>query len=332
MINLRCSFINIVLNYESDYMRQRQLGFTELNLTMVGLGTWAIGGPWEYGWGPQDDSDSMDAIFEAMDSGVNWIDTAPIYGCGHSESVVGRAIKGMNQKPLIATKCGLRWDKSRKKLNNLKAESIRGECDESLTRLGVDVIDLYQMHWPVPDEMIEEAFSAMAEMVTAGKVRYIGVSNFTIEQMNRVKDIHPLASVQPPYSMLSRDAENLFAYCNENKIGIVAYSPMQSGLLTGKFSKQRVESLAKGDYRLGSSFFKEPQLSKNLDLVEKLKRIASVHGKTVSQLAIAWVLRKEQVTSAIVGARRSGQIMETATASDWVLDNDILAEIESLLV
>jgi aryl-alcohol dehydrogenase-like predicted oxidoreductase len=313
-------------------MDTRKLGFTDLKLTTVGLGTWAMGGPWEFGWGPQDDGEAVAAILQAMELGINWIDTAAVYGCGHSEELLGQALKQIKQKPIIATKCGLLWNEKREKINCLKAKSIRNECHNSLKRLGIETIDLWQIHRPEPDSDIEEAWEEMAKLVKQGKARYLGVSNFSLEQIKRVQKIYPVASLQPAYSMLHREAENeLLGYCEKNKIGVVAYSPMQRGLLTGRFSRERLASLAPDDHRIKANDFQEPQFSATLELVEKLKPIAMRNGRKLSQLAISWVLRRKEVTSAIVGARNSGQITETAPAGDWKLSKEDIEEIELLL-
>ena len=313
-------------------MRTRKLGNTDLELTTVGLGTWAIGGPWEFGWGPQNDDDSLKAIFEAIDAGINWIDTAPAYGCGHSEEIIGKAMKQMKQKPIIATKCGLLWNERRERIPCLKKDSVLRECENSLKRLGLEVIDLYQMHWNQPAEDIEQGFEAMAQCLKEGKVRYIGVSNFTVEQIEMIQKIHPVASLQPPYSMLKREFEkNLLSICKESNIGVVAYSPMQMGLLTGKFDAAKIAALPADDQRKAKPNFQEPQLTPTLELVEKLKPIADRNSKTLAQLAIAWVLRKEEITAAIVGARKPGQITETAPAGDWQLNAEDIKEIDELL-
>ena len=314
-------------------MRTRQLGNTDMNLTTVGLGTWAIGGPWQYGWGPQDDDEASAAILKALDIGINWIDTAPAYGLGHSEELVGKALKQVRQKPFIATKCGILWNEKKEKVTCLKRESIRRECHASLKRLGVDVIDLYQVHWPDPDEDIEEAWEEMAKLADEGKVRFIGVSNYNVEQIKRIQKIHPVASLQPPYSMIHREVEDeLLAYCAENNMGVLAYSPMQRGLLTGKFSQERLAALAIDDHRRRSPDFHDPQFTATLQLVDKLKEIAKRYGKTCAQLAISWVLRRPEITAAIAGARRPDQITETAPASDWDLSQQDINEIEQLLV
>ena len=313
-------------------MRTRTLGKTDLQLTTVGLGTWAIGGPWQYGWGPQNDNDSITAIHEALDEGINWIDSAPIYGCGHSEQVVGRALKQTSSKPLIATKYGLLWNDKREKVNCLDKQSIVTECESSLKRLGIEVIDLYQMHWASPDEQIEEAWSAMQQLARAGKIRYAGVSNCTSSQMDRLTAIYPIASQQPPYNMLNRSIEDqLLGYCKENDIGIVAYSPMEKGLLTGKFNAEKVAQLPPDDVRLKDPQYAEPLLSANIKLIESLTEIAARNDKTVAQLAIAWVLRRPEITAAIVGARKPGQIKETAKAANWILTDEEIEEIEDLL-
>ena len=313
-------------------MQKRQLGDTELNLTTVGLGTWAMGGPWQFGWGPQDDNEAIAAILTALDKGINWIDTAPIYGLGHSEELVGKALKQTKQKPLIATKCGLLWDEKNERAPYLKKESIRKECHESLKRLDVEAIDLYQMHWPEPEEDVGEAWEEMARLADEGKVRYIGLSNFKIEQIERIRKIHKVASLQPSYSMLHREVEDeLLGYCAQNNIGVIAYSPMQRGLLTGKFSQERLAGLPLDDHRRRNPDFHDPQFTATLQLVERLKEIAERNGKTLAQLAICWVLRRPEVTAAIVGARRPEQIAETAPASDWNLSEKDIEEIEKLL-
>jgi len=315
-------------------MRKRKLGYTDLHLTTIGLGTWAIGGgEWAYGWGPQDDAESIDTIHRALDLGINWIDTAAVYGLGHSEEIVGQAIADRRAEVTIATKCGRVWDEGETTpYARLKAESVRQEVEDSLRRLDVDVIDLYQIHWPEPDEDIEEAWTVIAELIEEGKVRYGGVSNFSVEQLKRVQPIHPVASLQPPYSMLRRDIEDdLLPYCAEHDIGVIVYSPMHSGLLTGKYDRERVERLPDNDWRKDHPDFNEPELSRNLEIVEQLKPIAERNGKTLPQLAIAWTLRRPEVTAAIVGARHPHQIEETAPAGDWELTEEDIAEIEAIL-
>ncbi len=313
-------------------MQKRRLGSTDLNLTTVGLGTWAMGGPWQFGWGPQDDEQALAAIRTALDMGINWIDTAPVYGLGHSEELVGKALKQTGHKPLIATKCGLLWNNRKEKVNCLKKKSIRKECHQSLKRLGVEVIDLYQIHWPEPQEDIEQAWEEMAKLADEGKVRYIGVSNFDIEQIERIRAIHEVASLQPPYSMLHREVEGgLLEYCAQLNIGVIAYSPMQRGLLTGKFSRERLASLAPDDHRRSNPDFQEPRFGATLELVEHLSKIAGRNRKTCAQLAISWVLRRSEVTAAIVGARRPEQIAETFQASGWNLSRKDIGEIERLL-
>ena len=313
-------------------MQIRKLGHTDLELTTVGLGTWAMGGPWEFGWGPQDDGEAIAAILAALDAGINWIDTAPAYGLGHAEELIARALEQVSEKPIIATKCGILWNEKKEKITCLKRQSIRDECHASLERLGVETIDLYQMHWPDPDEDMEEAWEEMTRLHEEGKARYIGVSNFTVEQIKRAEKIHPVASLQPPYSMLHREVEDeLLGYCAENNIGIVAYSPMQRGLLTGKFSAERLASLPADGHRKRHRDFQEPQLSATMALVEGLKKIAERNGKTCAQLALSCVCRRPEVTAAIAGARRPDQIAETAAASDLDLSDKDIEEIEQLL-
>jgi aryl-alcohol dehydrogenase-like predicted oxidoreductase len=313
-------------------MQTRKLSNSDLELTTVGLGTWAIGGPWQFGWGHQDDNEAIAAIVKASDLGINWIDTAPIYGCGHSEELVGIALKKIKTKPIIATKCSLLWNEKREKVGCLKTESIRKECEDSLKRLGVDVIDLYQMHWPDPESDLEEGWGEMANLQKQGKVRFIGVCNYNLAQLDRIRKIAPVTSLQPPYSMIKRDVEKeLLGYCKKHNIGVLAYSPMQRGMLTGKFNNQYLKTLAPDDHRLRMPEFTEPTFSANIELVEKLKPIAERNGKSVARLAIAWVLRRPEVTSAIVGARKPSQIEETASAGNCNLSKTDIAEIEKLL-
>ncbi len=314
-------------------MQTRQLGYTELELTTVGLGTWAIGGPdWQYGWGPQDDDEAIGAVLTALDKGINWIDTAAAYGLGHSEELIGKALKQTTQKPFVATKCSLRWDQKGQIISCLEAKSIREECHESLKRLGIDTIDLYQIHWPRPDHDIEQAWQEMTKLAEEGKVRYLGVSNFSLDQIKRVRKIHPVASLQPHYNMLHREIENdVLGYCAENDIGVIAYSPMERGLLTGKFSQERLAALPLHDHRRKSPDFHDSQFAATLLLVDQLRPIAERNGMTPAQLAISWVLRRKEVTAAIVGARRPDQITETVQVADRTLAQEDLDEIEKLL-
>lgn len=314
-------------------MQTKRLGYTDLHFTRIGLGTWAMGGGgWKFGWGPQDDEASIAAIHHGLDLGINWIDTAPVYGLGHCEEVVGKALKGLRERPLIATKCERCWDEQGQIIPRLKRESIRAEVEMSLRRLGIDVIDLYQIHWPQPDEDIEEGWSAVAELVREGKVRYGGVSNFSLAQLHRIQPIHPVASLQPPYSMLVRDIESeLLPWCAANNVGVIAYSPMQKGLLSGKVTREWVAALAADDHRRNDPQFQEPLLGANMALVDGLRAIATRRGKTVAHLAIAWVLRRSEVTAAIVGARKPSQIAETAGGAEWELSPEEIAEIETLL-
>ncbi len=311
-------------------MHTRQLGNTDLYLTEVGFGAWAIGGgDWAYGWGPQDDSESIAAIRRGLELGINWIDTAAIYGLGHSEEMVAKAIEGIRDEVIVATKCSLVWDSNRNIGSSLRADSVRRECEDSLRRLKTDRIDLYQIHWPNDDEHIEEGWEAIGRLKEEGKIRYGGVSNFLVSHMQRAHAIHPISSLQPPYSMLRRDIEvEAFEYCAQNRIGVIVYSPMQAGLLTGKFSIERV---ADNDWRRNSEEFKEPNLSINLEFVRVLRPVAEKYGKSVAQLAIAWTLRRPEVTSAIVGARRPSQIEETVGGAGWKIEDEDIAVIEELL-
>jgi len=315
-------------------METRRLGRTDLELTTIGLGTWAIGGGnWLFGWGDQDEQEAVEAIVRGVDLGINWIDTAAVYGNGRSEELVGRALSelGPARRPIIATKCGRVFEPDGRIVGRLDRGSILAECDASLKRLGVDCIDLYQIHWPDPARDIAEAWETFIELKERGKVRSIGVSNFTVRQMDHIGRLHPIASLQPPYSMLADEVEAaVLPYCEEKQIGVVAYSPMCKGLLTGKFTIERAAQLDASDHRSRDPKFQAPQLSINLDLVDGLRKVASSLGATVAQLAIAWVLRRAEVTSAIVGARRPGQIEETVSAAGITLVDNGLESIESL--
>lgn len=288
----------------------RKLGNSDLALTSIGVGAWAIGGGgWAFAWGKQDDNDSVAAIQAMIHQGVNWIDTAPVYGFGHSEEVVGRAIKGLEKKPYIFTKCARRWNDQGEIVKIIKRHSVIEECENSLKRLGVDTIDLYQMHWPEPDEDIEEGWGAMAELQKQGKVRWIGVSNYSIAQLKRAQAIAPITSLQPPYSMISPEiATETLPYCLHHHIGTLVYSPMKAGLLTGAMTKERAESLPADDWRRRNPAFHEPNLSRNLALVELLRGIAEPHGRTPGEVAVAWTLHNPAVTAAIVGVRSAKQV------------------------
>jgi aryl-alcohol dehydrogenase-like predicted oxidoreductase len=312
----------------------RTLGYSGLQLTPIGLGTWAMGGGgWKFGWGEQDDAESIRAIKAGLDAGINWIDTAAIYGHGRAEQIVGEAIAGRRDEVVVATKCGRVWEGDSREIGKcLRRESVFAEVDASLKRLRVDVIDLYQIHWPEPDEEVEEGWTAVADLIRIGKVRFGGVCNFSVAQLDRAQAIHPVTSLQPPYSMLKRDIEvDLVPWCQAHNAGILAYSPMQAGLLTGAFTRERVAGLGADDWRSRNPFFQEPQLSANLRVVDGLRPIAARLGITVAQLALAWVLRLPVVTSAIAGARRPEQIEETVKAGAVQLPAEVLVEIETLL-
>ena len=287
------------------------------------------GAGWKFGWGNQEDSDSSSAIRAALDSGMNWIDTAAVYGLGHSEEIVGKALKDVGQKPYIFTKCERRWRENGDIFPSLKADSIRQECEDSLRRLQIERIDLYQIHWPEPDGDIEEGWTEMARLQEQGKVRWIGVSNFNVEQMKRAQTIAPITSLQPPYSLLARKTEaEILPFARENNIGVIVYSPMRAGLLTGKMTKERALSLPTDDWRSRDKDFQEPQLSRNLELVEILRQIGEEHGRTPGEVALAWTLANPAVTAAIVGLRRADQVQGTIGALEFRLTSDEASRIE----
>ena len=314
-------------------MKTRQLGNTDLQITSIGFGSWAVGGGgYQFGWGPQDDEQSIVAIRHALDLGINWIDTAAVYGLGHAEEVVARALKGRSERPYIFTKCTRIWNDRGEISGSLKAQSIRHECENSLRRLQTDVIDLYQVHWPNPEPDIEEGWSAMAELKKEGKVRNIGVSNFHVSQMRRAMKIAPISSLQPPFSLIKRDIEkDILPFCQEHNIGVIVYAPMASGLLTGSMTRERIANLPDDDWRKHGPEFQEPRLSRNLELVEKLNEIAFMHNVTPGVVAIAWTLRHPGVTGAIVGSRRPQQVDGIIAAAEFRLTDSEAAEIEEFL-
>jgi aryl-alcohol dehydrogenase-like predicted oxidoreductase len=314
-------------------MFTKQLGNSDLNITPVGYGAWAIGGGgWAFGWGPQDDADSIASIHESLDAGINWIDTAAIYGLGHSETVVAKALQGRAKKPYVFTKCARVWNEKRELGKSLKRDSIRKECEESLRRLQVDVIDLYQIHWPEPDEDVEEGWETLARLKEEGKVRWIGVSNFNVQQLKRAQKIAPITSLQPPYSLVRPEVgAEILPYCQTNNIGVIAYSPMASGLLTGAMTRERVAQFPADDFRRNSKFYQEPQLSRNLQLAELCKEIGKRHGKNPGEAAIAWVLANHAVTGAIVGARKPGQVAGFIGAMEWRLPGEEMERIAQFL-
>ena len=300
-----------------------------MQLTPIGFGSWAIGGGnWEYGWGAQDDGDAIGAIERAVELGVNWIDTAAVYGLGHSEELVARAVAGMKERPYIFTKCSLVWDKERKVGNSLKADSVRRECEGSLKRLKVDAIDLYQIHWPNPEADIEEGWQELARLQEEGLVRHIGVSNFTVDQLRRIMAIAPVASLQPPYSMLRPAIEaELLPFCLEHNIGVIVYSPMLSGMLTGAMTRERAANFSANDWRRHNKEFQEPRLSRNLELVELLKGIGKPYGRSAGEVAIAWTLRHPAVTGAIVGGRTAAQVEGIMGAGEFRLTAEAVESI-----
>jgi aryl-alcohol dehydrogenase-like predicted oxidoreductase len=312
-------------------MDTRQLGNSDLRITPIGFGAWAIGGSgWEFAWGGQEDNDSIAAIHEALDLGINWIDTAAVYGLGHSEEVVAQALQGTRERPYLFTKCSMVWNARREIGRSLKADSIRRECDASLRRLRVEAIDLYQIHWPDPVEDIEEGWTMLAALKEEGKVRHIGVSNFNVAQLKRAQSIAPITSLQPRYSLLHREIESeILPYCARENIGMIAYSPMASGLLTGAMSRDRIAGLPADDWRKHHPDFQEPQLSRNLKLVSLLRTMGKRHGRTPAEVAVAWVLHNPAITGAIVGARRRGQVAGVIGGADFRLCPHEVADIEA---
>jgi aryl-alcohol dehydrogenase-like predicted oxidoreductase len=314
-------------------MRTKTLGNSDMKITPIGLGTWAIGGPWIYGWGRQDDDESVGAILCALETGINWIDTAAAYGLGHSEEVVARALgEWKGQRPYVFTKCGVLGDKQGRVYRSLKASSVRNEVEASLRRLKVDAIDLYQCHWPISGNLAEteEGWAEMARLKKEGKLLNIGVSNFSVSELEAISRIAPVTSLQPPYSLINRGAENSeLPYCLKNGIGVIVYSPMASGLLTGRMTAERIAALPEDDWRRNGPEFQEPKLSKNLALVERLRKIGEKHNASPGEAAIAWTLRNPAVTGAIVGARRAEQVNGFIHAATLSLTEDDLAAIEA---
>ena len=311
-------------------MNTKRLGNSDLFITPIGFGAWAIGGSgWEFAWGDQDDRDSIAAIHEALDAGINWIDTAAVYGLGHSEEVVARALEGVRDRPYVFTKCSMVWDEHREIGHSLKAASIRRECEASLRRLRVETIDLYQIHWPNPDQDIEEGWATLAALQKEGKVRYLGVSNFNVGQMKRAQALAPITSLQPRYSLIHREIEHaILPFAAREHIGVIAYSPMASSLLTGAMTLERIASLSADDWRKHHPDFREPLLHRNLLLVRLLRAIGRPHGRTPAEVAIAWVLHNPAVTGAIVGARRAGQVRGVVGAAEFRLSPREVAEVE----
>ena len=312
-------------------MQTKRLGTSDLELTPIGIGAWAMGGGgWAFAWGPQDDDESIAAIHAALDAGLNWIDTAAVYGLGHSEEVVARALRGRSHKPFVFTKCARVWNENREIGKSLKADSIRRELEASLRRLQLDTIDLYQIHWPEPDEDLEEGWGAMAQLQKEGKVRWIGASNFNVGQLRRAQAIAPIASLQPPYSIISPEIEeSLLPYAQANHIGVIVYSPMKSGLLSGAMTRERIAAMPADDFRQRTPPFQEPRLTRNLALAELLRTIGKRHGRTPGEVAVAWTLRHPAVTAAIVGMRSPKQVEGVIGAAEFRLSPEEIAEIQS---
>ena len=310
-------------------MQTKRLGTSDMEITPIGIGAWAMGGGgWAFAWGPQDDDASVAAIHAALDAGLNWIDTAAVYGLGHSEEVVARALKGRSHRPFVFTKCERVWDTQGKIGGCLKADSIRREVEASLRRLQADVIDLYQIHWPEPEEDIEEGWRAMAQLRQEGKVRWIGVSNFNADQLRRAQAIAPVTSLQPPYSIISPEIEQeTLPYAQAHQVGVIVYSPMKSGLLSGAMTRERIAAMPADDFRARTPNFQEPRLTRNLELAELLRAIGGRHGRTPGEVAIAWTLRHPAVTAAIVGMRSAAQVRGVIGAAEFRLS---AAEIEEI--
>jgi aryl-alcohol dehydrogenase-like predicted oxidoreductase len=312
-------------------LRTKLLGSTGLEITRVGFGAWALGGgDWEHGWGAQDDDQSIAAIHRALEQGINWIDTAAAYGFGHSEQIVGRALDGVSasERPYVFTKASLLEGPGRRIAHSLKRDSILREAQASLERLGVDAIDLYQIHWPIPDEDIEEGWAALAELKEHGLVRHIGVSNFDVEQLRRIAQIAPVETLQPQYSLIERGIERrILPYTREHGIGVIAYSPMGSGMLTGAMTRQRAATLPENDWRKHDPRFNEPQLSRNLELVDRLTAVADRHAASPGAVAIAWTLHNPAIDGAIVGFRRPDQVDPIITAANLELSREDLKHI-----
>jgi aryl-alcohol dehydrogenase-like predicted oxidoreductase len=311
-------------------LRTAQLGTTGLQITRVGFGAWAIGGGgWEFGWGPQDDDQSIAAIHRALDLGVNWIDTAAAYGFGRSEEVVGRALEGVTERPYVFTKCSLVEGPGRSVVHDLSRDSVLREAEASLKRLGIDTIDLYQIHWPIPEPQIEEGWAALAELKEQGLVRHIGVSNFDVDQLRRIRRIAPVETLQPPYSLVAREVEDeILPFAEREGVGVIVYSPMGSGLLTGRMTRERLAAMPDDDWRKRDPRFQQPQLSRHLALVQRLDTVARRHDTTPGAVAIAWTLRHPAVDAAIVGFRRPDQVDPLLPAADLDLTAEDLAEIE----
>ena len=316
-------------------MQYRTLGNSDYRISVIGLGTWAFGGgDWKFGWGDQDEQACIDTMVRAVELGINWVDTAAVYGLGLSEQVVGRALKQIPaaDRPLIFTKCG-RTDEGGGEIGKcLRRDSVIAECEDSLRRLDVDCIDLYQMHWPEPDPEIEEGWQTLIDLQKQGKVRQIAVSNHSVSQMQRLQNFAPVTSLQPPYSMIARGVEDeILPFCGEQNIGVICYSPMGKGLLTGGITRERMETLSDKDHRTRDPRFQPPQLEVNLQFVESLRTIADDLGWSLPDLALAWVLRRPELTAAIVGARSPEQISQTAAAGDRVLDQSGIDRIAQTL-
>jgi aryl-alcohol dehydrogenase-like predicted oxidoreductase len=317
-------------------MQTRKLGNSDMDITPIGFGSWAVGGPgYLFGWGEQDDRESIEAIHKSLDMGVNWIDTAAVYGLGHSEEVVARALEGWSgSRPYVFTKCGLVWDENRDVVKTLRADSVRRECEASLRRLRTDAIDLYQIHWPADSNDLEEdaeGWRTLADLQREGKVRWIGLSNWDVPRLEMAQSIAPVTSLQPPYSLINDGVENeILPFCERNGIGTIVYSPMGSGLFTGGMTRERAANMPENDWRSRNPNFREPLLSRNLAIAEELARIGQAHGRSAGEVAVAWTLRLPSVTGAIVGARSAEQVEGVMGGGDFRLSDEEIARIEAL--
>jgi aryl-alcohol dehydrogenase-like predicted oxidoreductase len=315
---------------QKTQLKTAPFGETGLEITRVGFGAWALGGGgYDWGWGTQDDEDSIATIHHALDLGVNWIDTAAQYGFGHSEQVVGRALAGFDERPYVFTKGGQPEGPNRTTIQNLRRDSLRRELEGSLSRLGLDAVDLYQIHWPIPEDEIEEGWSALTEFKDQGLVRHIGVSNFSVEQLRRIQQIAPVETLQPQYSLIVRDVEDeMLPFAEREGIGVIVYSPMSSGLLTGAMTRERIANLPDDDWRKRDPRFQEPRLSETLALVERMEAVADRHGTSIGAVAVAWTLTNPAVDGAIAGFRRPDPVDPIVGAANVELSEDDVAAIE----
>ncbi|MDH4263319.1 MAG: aldo/keto reductase [Spirochaetia bacterium] len=301
----------------------------DLEISKIGLGTWAMGGPWKFGWGSQDSNESKQTILKALNEGVNWIDTAPAYGLGHAEELIGQVLKSRRKDVIIATKCGIVWESPKNISFSIHPKNIRKECEDSLKRLNTDYIDLYQIHWPDSKTPIADSWGEMIKLKNEGKVKNIGVCNFNLNLLKKCERMEHISTLQPPYNMLKREIESeIIPWCIENKVAILAYSPLQSGLLTGKIDKEYIDALSDDDWRKRNPMFKDPWFSKALEFIERIKKTSSQYNRDLTSFAIAWILSHETVASAIVGVRNVGQASEISKGAGWKIKKDDMEKID----